>query len=184
MPLLLAAATVSEVRSVGAAGGPLDKPGIAIPSRFSQDLQSTPRRLLAALQNQADAFVYGHWLNSRTQMYFRGDTERLQRFLADLSEIEGVQVSLSFSKEEGPQNATCNSNPPADLTCQWSASHIIYGDDASHIHVTIYLGDGKIDLAGLTVPVIVGRAAKTAELKLETATEAPPETTVPQAEVK
>lgn len=127
-----------------ALGGTLDRPGLATPAGV--DL----RPAIEVLSDDAFDYTTGWFINSHSMLCYAGDAADLNRFLDALSRVDGVTLSLRFSKETGPESSPFPGGP-APKPCQWSVDHNAWGD-AGLLSVTVYLGDGKIDFEQLALP--------------------------------
>ena len=139
-----------------ALGGNLKTPGISIPldrpDGSENIVASKIHQVLVKHQNQ---FVNGSFINAFTTLNFKGNSEKLNSLLDDLAEIEGSKISILFSKEQGSGRIVFPAEGLQDEACQWSISHN-GGAEAELVTLTIYLGDGVIELDQLRLPSIRG----------------------------
>ena len=135
-----------EVRNVNALGGNLKTPSISIPlsepNGGQNPIAAEMNRVLADHQKQ---FVSGSFINARSTMYFTGNTVKLNAVLKDLAEVKGAVISIMFSKESGV----------VEQPCRWSIDHNGWAN-AENLTLTVYLGDGSIQLDELVLPEIRG----------------------------
>lgn len=143
-------------QSAHALGGNLKTPGISIPlDRPDGGENIIAAKINQTLGNHQAEFVNGSFVNSNSSMNFRGNTEKLNSFLKDLSEIEGSKVTIKFSNDKGVGHFVFPEAGNPDQACQWSVFH--NGWSQPHgITMTIYLGDGLIQLDQLNLPSIRG----------------------------
>jgi hypothetical protein len=124
-----------------AALGLLTTPGIAVP-------KGSP---VAAAQRVVQApkykFVTGMWLNSFSTLFYTGNEKDLALFVNDLTLVKGAEVNIRFSKSKGWADTTKFDKAGKAAPCQWRLSHI-----GNNFGVTVYLGDGKIDIEKLQLP--------------------------------
>lgn len=137
-------------------GGSLTSPGIAVPRNGPNGGENpVAAKIHETLMNHRTQFVNGWFVNSHSSMNFAGDTEELNSLLTDLSEIEGSKISIKFSNEKGVAQAKFAEAGAQNLACQWSISHDGSAQPEA-VTMTIYLGDGLIQIDQLRLPTIRG----------------------------
>jgi len=139
-----------------ALGGNLKTPGISIPlDRPDGGENNVAVRINQVLVDHQTQFVNGSFINSYTSLNFKGNSEKLNSLLKELAEIEGSKISILFSKEKGIGRIAFPAEGLQDEACQWTISHN-GRSDAELITLTIFLGDGLIELDQLKLPTIRG----------------------------
>ena len=139
-----------------ALGGNLKTPGISIPlDRPDGGENNVAVRINQVLVDHQTQFVNGSFINSYTSLNFKGNTEKLNSLLNDLAEIEGSKISILFSNEKGLGRVAFPAAGLQDEACQWTISHN-GRSEAELVTLTIYLGDGLIELDQLKLPSIRG----------------------------
>lgn len=159
--LLLCAAslvlTLTE-REAFALAGVLKSPSIAIAVDASGSPKSPGlKKALDVLRDKKYEYVIGSFINSASRLCYAGETDDLNRFLDELAKIDGIQVSVSFSREKGWAESPFDGPKHKKGPCQWEVFHM-----GQRFQVKAYLGDGKIDIEKLVLPAIngSGQAAK------------------------
>ena len=146
--IAVALATLGAAREVLAVGGTLTAPSLSVSAASGRDAKDW----LDVLSKQKYKFVVGDFINSTTNLYYSGDTASLNDFLADLSAVEGTTLRITFSKDsKTAESAFADNNTPRG-PCQWQIQHL--GTTPDVFDVTIFLGDGKIDVSQLAIPAI------------------------------
>jgi hypothetical protein len=157
--LLAISISISFVRHVEAMGGSLNSPSISVAAASGRDGNDW----LAVLGNKKYKFVVGDFINSSTNLYYAGDTDSLNAFLADLVAVKRTIVRVSFSKESKTATAAFGGNGSPSGPCQWHIQHLGFTPEV--FNVTIFLGDGKIDIGQLQLPDIQNVSSKPADGK-------------------
>jgi hypothetical protein len=152
---LALAVVVLAPAQVLALAGDLEQPGLA--SHPGDDTTA----IMAVLNSERHEYAGGLFLNSFSTMHFRGDVEALNMFIGELSEIDNVTVHVRFSKSTGVGRTLRNETG----VCQWRMTHHPSGT-AHEIGVTVFLGDGRIDLDNLRLPAIRGAKVEPKPLNL------------------
>lgn len=153
---LLALAQASNAFSLG---GTLDHPSIAIPAtgeELNGQREAVENRLYLVLVDHKAKFVIGHFVNARSTLYFSGTAEDLSKLLADLAAVKGAVLSVRFSNARGEAASPFAKDVPASPS-QWEIEHDGWSAAPRKLTITVYLGDGKIDMERLALPEIVGR---------------------------
>jgi hypothetical protein len=135
-------------REALALGGTLQTPGIAVATASGREA----KEWMGVLANKKYKFIVGDFINSITNLYYAGDAASLNDFLADLSAVEGTTIRVSFSKESKTADSAFGSDEAHRGPCQWHIQHLGYEPEV--FNVTIFLGDGKIDVSQLNLPAI------------------------------
>lgn len=137
-------------RTARAEGGVLDSPSISLPAGVQFDA-------LKVLADKRHRFIRGSHINWSTALYYAGEAKDLNAFISALLDIPGTTVSVRFSKEAGvaivPAFNKAN-EAIGDEPCQWRVSHTAGRKTYRHFDVLVYLGDGKIDVEQLRMPVM------------------------------
>ena len=152
--LLVAAALIGSLSSTSRAfalGGTLTAPSLSVPTAPGRSADDW----LRVLSDKEYKFVVGDFVNWNTNLYYSGGTESLNSFLTDLTAVDATVIHVSFSKESATAASAFGDGPTGP--CQWKIFHS--GLEPEAFDVTIYLGDGKIDISKLSLPAI--RSAKT-----------------------
>lgn len=165
--------------AVFALAGKLERPSLSMPAD-----RAVPREgrttVLGVLDDRRFHYVSGYFVNWSTVLYYSGNTADLNRFLDELSKIDGTRLLIRFSqgsaeaeqpfgwvpKPAGQQlkdgetaGYTRRADPPFPAPVwQWRVDHVGLGELSRQLTITIQLGDGKIDLETLTIPLIRGAA--------------------------
>jgi hypothetical protein len=130
-------------------GGDLKSPEIA-GSGYTRDEVTAAR--IKVLSDKKFNFAGGYFVNETTHLVYSGDAASLSSFLRDLTAVRGTLIHVSFSKETttatSPFGTLKNRGPAAQWTVFHSARH------PNEFELTIYLGDGKIDISKLVLPPI------------------------------
>jgi hypothetical protein len=143
--ILLGLATAREAFALG---GTLESPSIAV----SADSGREAKDWLGVLANKKYKYIVGDFINSITNLYYSGDTASLNDFLADLSAVEGTTIHVSFSKESKTASSAFGGNEAHTGPCQWHIQHLGYAPET--FHITVFLGDGNVDVSQLNLPAI------------------------------
>jgi hypothetical protein len=146
-------------RSAFALGGTLTTPSISVATASGRDAKDW----LAVLANKKYAFIVGDFINATTNLYYAGDTASLNSFLSDLAAVDGTEIEVMFSKESKDASSAFGSDQGHTGPCQWQIQHLGYTPEV--FHVTVFLGDGKIDIAQLALPPIHSAKAKSPDEK-------------------
>ena len=144
--VVLATAAFAPV-SASALGGSLERPSLAMPT--GTDL----RGVTEVLSREEFGYVTGWFINAHSMLYYSGDADRLNRFLAALTACDEIDVSVRFSAEAGEARSIfpAGEEGTIEAPCQWSVQHSAWVD-ARRLTVTVYLGDSKIAPADLSLP--------------------------------
>lgn len=129
--------------SVLAAGGVLPKPFVGIPAN-SKLRSEDVNQVLGARKFR---FVTGSWLNFNSTLYYSGKTADVMAFLDELTRVKGTTVVLRFSKSRGFADTTFWGKDGKSAPCQWRVLHF-----QDQFTVTVYLGDGSVDIDKLHFP--------------------------------
>jgi hypothetical protein len=148
LTLAVAVLTLVAAREASAAGGTLDSPSIAVAAASGRDGADW----LAVLKNKKYHFIVGDFINSTTNLFYAGDAESLSSFLADLAAVRGTVIELSFSKEAKDATPAFGGSQAQTRPCQWQIQHLGYSPEV--FYITVYLGDGKVDISKLNLPPI------------------------------
>ena len=132
-----------------AVGGSLNSPDIAS-SGTTRDRDTAER--LKILSDKKFNFIVGYFVNWTTHLDYGGDTASLNAFLSDLAATHGTTIDVAFSKETKTAASPFDNGKGRSGACQWEVFHS--GEKQTVFHATIYLGDGKIDIAKLALPPI------------------------------
>jgi len=136
-----------------AAGGTLETPSISVATASGRN----GAEWVTVLADKRFKFIVGDFVNATTNLYYAGDTESLNSFLSNLVTVEGTVIHVSFSKESKDAASDFGSDEKHSGPCQWQIQHL--GREPEVFYVTVFLGDGKIDITKLNLPLI--RSAKT-----------------------
>jgi hypothetical protein len=147
-----------------ALGGTLDRPGLSVPVKDEQR-DAVVFRLHEILYEHQAQFVTGHFVNAHSTMSFLGSTDDLSKLLAELSAVEGATISLRFSKARGEASSPFAKDQPAKPS-RWEIEHNAWSESPRKLTITVFLGDGAIDLEKLVLPDIVGRKPQPPSTKL------------------
>jgi hypothetical protein len=105
------------------------------------------QKLLNVLSDKKRKFVGGYFINWETHLYYAGDASQLDRFLDELAKAGG-RIHLQLSKAASGTMLKLGDDVMQSGPAQWEVAHnSSLGDD--RFDVTIYLGDGKIDVEKL-----------------------------------
>ncbi len=148
LTLAVALLSLAAARDAFAAGGTLESPSIAVSAASDREANEW----LGVLASKKYKFIVGDFINSTTNLYYSGDTASLNDFLEELSAIEGTTIRISFSKESKTASSAFGSDEGHSGPCQWHIQHL--GHEPEVFNITIFLGDGRIDLSELSVPAI------------------------------
>lgn len=148
--LVLAAGLLSgEAKQAFALGGSLSSPDISS-SGTTRDRDTVKR--LKILSDKKFNFVVGYFVDEITHLDYAGDTAILNAFLSELAAAHGTTIDVAFSKESKTAASPFDHGTGRTGMCQWEVVHS--GKKQTVFHVTIYLGDGKIDIGKLALPAI------------------------------
>ena len=153
--LLVILAFIGSLASANRAfglGGTLNSPSISVPAG------RTGADWLAVLSNKKYKFVVGDFINWNTNLYYSGDTASLNSFLKDLAAVDGTVIQVAFSKESKTAASAFGGDGAPSGPCQWKIFHS--GSAPEAFDVTIFLGDGKIDISQLNLPAIQNTSTK------------------------
>lgn len=96
-------------------------------------------------------FVSGVFADGcRVHFSYAGDVEALNTFLERLVACRGIEVRLRFSRERGEARVGLGSDAKT-APCQWGVTQNLR-ERPGVFDVTVYLGDGVIDLEKLDLP--------------------------------
>ena len=125
--LLAISMIITFVRNAHAAGGSLNAPSISVSAASGRDAKDW----LAVLANKKYQFVVGDFINASTNLYYSGDTDKLNSFLADLTAIDGTVVRVLFSKEAKTATSAFGGAGSPSGPCQWYIQHLGYAPRCS-----------------------------------------------------
>jgi hypothetical protein len=166
---ILLVVIVAPTEVFALAGGALAKPAVAVPAG------SSIRQANKVLADAKYEFVTGSFLNSATTLFYRGDTRKLGFFLSELSSVKGTVVSLKFSRKRGWVDTTGWGPEGKAGAYQWRVFHMALLNGGRRFQVTVFLGDGKIDLEKLYIPPLrAGKPARKGSAKPSTPSPAVP----------
>ena len=149
IPLAVVGLFASEAKQAFALGGSLNSPDIAS-SGTMRDRDTSER--LKILSDKKFNFIVGWFVNETTHLNYGGDTASLNAFLSELAATHGTTIDVGFSKETKTAASPFDNGKGRSGACQWEVFHS--SRKQTVFHVTIYLGDGKIDIAKLDLPPI------------------------------
>jgi hypothetical protein len=129
-------------------GGTLTSPSLSVAASSGRDGADW----IKVLSDKKYKFVVGDFINSTTNLYYAGGADSLSAFLADLAAVPGTEIQVTFSKESKTASSSFGGEGSPTGPCQWQIQHL--GFIPTMFNVTIYLGDGKIDISKLSLPVI------------------------------
>ncbi len=156
--LLVILAFIGSLASANRAfglGGTLNSPSISVSAASGRNGADW----LAVLSNKKYKFVVGDFINWNTNLYYSGDTASLNSFLKDLAAVDGTLIQITFSKESMTAASAFGGDGAPSGPCQWKIFHSGFGLEV--FDVTIFLGDGKIDISQLNLPAIQNTNIKT-----------------------
>lgn len=145
---LLVVLSLLSAREAFALGGTLERPSLSV----STDSGRNAKEWLDVLSNKKFHYIVGDFINWNTNLYYAGDTASLNDFLADLAAVEGTTIRVSFSKESKNAEPAFGGAESQRGPCQWSIQHS--GFDPATFNISIFLGDGKVDIGQLNLPAI------------------------------
>jgi len=146
--------SLSGASRVFGMGGTLNSPSISVSAASGRNGADW----LAVLSNKKYKFIVGDFINWNTNLYYSGDTASLNAFLKDLAAVDGTALQIAFSKESKTAASAFGGEHAGSGPCQWQIFHSGFGPE--EFHVTIFLGDGKIDISQLNLPAIQNTRTK------------------------
>lgn len=135
LPILFVA---SPIDSIFAAGGKLERPGVAMSTTVPDSEQAMIRKVLTRANCK---FIQGDWVNFSTQLHYKSDTKALGLFLDELSKCPNIILNISFYQQG--KNAMW-----APEKSNWSVFHLST-DNRFNIRIRL---DSEIDLSKLHLP--------------------------------
>jgi len=136
---------VAVARPAYPLGGLLKKPEIAMkdPERM--------KSVMRVLTDKKYRFAGGIFINAHTTLFYSGDTGSLNLFLDALAKVENTSVQVKFSKEASGTTLSLGDRTLETGPSQWRVSHNAWVDERQ-FQVTVFLGDGTIDLEKVYLP--------------------------------
>ena len=138
--------SLSVAREALALGGTLETPSISVAAASGRNGEEW----LTVLADKKYKFIVGDFINSTTNLYYAGDAESLNSFLSELVAVDGTVIHVSFSKEIKDAASAFGSDEKHSGPCQWHIQHL--GREPEVFYITVFLGDGKIDIGKLNPP--------------------------------
>ncbi len=177
---ILAVLSLLAAREAFALGGTLERPSLSVSAASGRNAKDW----LDVLSKKKYHFISGDFINWNTNLYYGGDTASLNDFLADLAAVEGTTIRVSFSKEAKTAQPAFGGDEKLRGPCQWWIQHS--GFEPEVFQITIFLGDGKIDVSQLTLPAIhspqnAAEVTKPKDDSLKPADQTPPKDDLPKA---